>query len=239
MAALENLVTDAVLGQEGPARTAIPPRHDAGEAVRLHGTSAGSAAALSAVGHQLPARYAHAILAYRFGDMRSALTQIEGLIQAHAEQPLFLRAQGPGVARKRPRRRSDPAVAPRRGACPRSRAHSDTAGAGHDRHQKPQDGRSEAIPLLRAALVKEPESGDAYEQLAMAYGHNGNLAEADLASAQAAFARGDSKTARELAGRAKTAFSRRLAGMGKSRRHRGFQQRQEPTAIRSITAKER
>ena len=65
---------------------------------------------------------------------------------------------------------------------------------------------SEAIPLLRAALVKEPESGDAYEQLAMAYGHNGNLAEADLASAQAAFARGDSKTARELAGRAKTRF---------------------------------
>jgi predicted Zn-dependent protease len=65
---------------------------------------------------------------------------------------------------------------------------------------------SEAIPLLRAALAKEPESGDAYEQLAMAYGHNGNLADADLASAQAAFARGDNKTARELAARAKMRF---------------------------------
>ena len=34
----------------------------------------------------------------------------------------------------------------------------------------------EAVPLLRAAIAKEPESGDAYEQLAMAYGRKGNLA---------------------------------------------------------------
>ena len=61
-------------------------------------------------------------------------------------------------------------------------------------------------PLLRAALVKEPESADAYEQLAMAYGHKNDLPDADLASAQAAFARGDNKTARELAARAKTRF---------------------------------
>jgi predicted Zn-dependent protease len=38
----------------------------------------------------------------------------------------------------------------------------------------------------------------------MAYGRKGDLAHADLASAQAAFARGDIKTARELAARAKT-----------------------------------
>ena len=40
----------------------------------------------------------------------------------------------------------------------------------------------------------------------MAYGRKGDLAEADLASAQAALARGDMKTARELAARAKTRF---------------------------------
>jgi len=62
------------------------------------------------------------------------------------------------------------------------------------------------VPLLRAAIAKEPESGDAYEQLAMAYGRKGDLGDADLASAQAAFARGDNKTARELAARAKTRF---------------------------------
>ena len=45
-----------------------------------------------------------------------------------------------------------------------------------------------------------------YTQLAMAYGRKGDLAQADLASAQAAFTRGDIKTARELATRAKTRF---------------------------------
>ena len=47
---------------------------------------------------------------------------------------------------------------------------------------------------------------DVYAQLAMAYGRKGDLAEADLASSQAALARGDMKTARELAARAKTRF---------------------------------
>jgi predicted Zn-dependent protease len=54
--------------------------------------------------------------------------------------------------------------------------------------------------------MKEPESGDGYIQLAMAYGRKNDLADADLASAQAAFANGDNKTARELAARAKQRF---------------------------------
>jgi predicted Zn-dependent protease len=64
----------------------------------------------------------------------------------------------------------------------------------------------EAIPILHEALLKEPETEDAYTTLAMAYGRKNDLADADLASAQAAFARGDNKTARELADRAKLRF---------------------------------
>jgi predicted Zn-dependent protease len=64
----------------------------------------------------------------------------------------------------------------------------------------------EAIPILRDALLREPEAADAYTTLAMAYGRKNDLADADLASAQAAFARGDNKTARELADRAKQRF---------------------------------
>ena len=60
--------------------------------------------------------------------------------------------------------------------------------------------------MLRNALTREPEAADGYNQLAMAYGRKGDLAQADLASAQAAFMRGDLKTARELAARAKTRF---------------------------------
>ena len=40
----------------------------------------------------------------------------------------------------------------------------------------------------------------------MAYGRKGDLARADLSSAQSAFMRGDLKTARQLAARAKTRF---------------------------------
>jgi predicted Zn-dependent protease len=55
-------------------------------------------------------------------------------------------------------------------------------------------------------MQRESEMPDVYSQLAMAYGRKGELAEADLASSQAALARGDMKTARELASRAKMRF---------------------------------
>jgi predicted Zn-dependent protease len=61
----------------------------------------------------------------------------------------------------------------------------------------------EAIGLLNSALRQEPAMSEAYTQLAMAYGQKGDLPHADLASAQAAFARGDTTTARQLAERAK------------------------------------
>jgi predicted Zn-dependent protease len=64
----------------------------------------------------------------------------------------------------------------------------------------------EAVGLLEAALRREPESPEAYTQIAMAYGRKGDLARADLASAQAAFMRGELQTARQLAARAKTRF---------------------------------
>ena len=49
----------------------------------------------------------------------------------------------------------------------------------------------EAVSLLRTALQASPNRRDAYAQLAMAYGRKGDLAQADLASAQAAFSRGE------------------------------------------------
>ena len=63
---------------------------------------------------------------------------------------------------------------------------------------------TEAVPLLKAVLQRDDDIPDAYNQLAMAYGRSGDLAEADLAAAQAAAGRGDIVTARQLAARAKT-----------------------------------
>jgi predicted Zn-dependent protease len=62
----------------------------------------------------------------------------------------------------------------------------------------------EAVRLLESAVREEPDMPAAYEQLAMAYGREGDLARADLASAHAAFNRGDVRTAHMLASRAKT-----------------------------------
>jgi predicted Zn-dependent protease len=62
------------------------------------------------------------------------------------------------------------------------------------------------VPILQAAIARDSESPDAYSHLARAYGLKNDLGHADLASAQAAFLRGDIKTAREIATRAKTRF---------------------------------
>jgi predicted Zn-dependent protease len=66
---------------------------------------------------------------------------------------------------------------------------------------------SEAISILKAALAREPEAPIGYTQIAMAYARKGDLADADLAAANAAYLRGDQKTARDLASRAKTRFA--------------------------------
>ena len=153
----------------------------------------------------LAARYARAISAYRFSDPRVALGQMEALIQAQPQNPYFYELKGQALLEAG---KPGEAIAPLRHAvqlapnpaliqimlgqaliATRDRAHVD-----------------EAIPMLQAAVLREPDTPDAYGQLAMAYGQKNDLAHADLASAQAAFMRGDIKTAREIAARAKARF---------------------------------
>jgi len=153
----------------------------------------------------LPARYARAISAYRFSDPRGALAQIDALIQTQPGNPYFYELKGQALLETG---RPADAVAPLRQAA----AHAPNPAliqimlgqalvATNDRARA-----DEAISILQTAMVREPESPDGYMQLAMAYGHKNDLARADLASAQAAFMRGDIKTAREIAARAKTRF---------------------------------
>jgi predicted Zn-dependent protease len=153
----------------------------------------------------LPARYARAISGYRFGDLHAAIAQIDSLIAAMPNNPYFYEVKGqallegghPAEAIAPLRRAVQLAPSPALIQILLAQALIGTNDA------KLAD---EAVPLLRAALAKEPEASDAYLQLAMAYGRKNDLADADLASAQAAFARGDNKTARELAARAKERF---------------------------------
>src|SRR5215475_6138297 len=153
--------------------------------------------------HSLPARYARAIATYRNSDLRQAIVQIDALIQTQPNNPYFYELKGQALLEGG---RPAEAVAPLRQAS--QLAHENPLieillAQALNATNNPKLAE-EAVGLLRSAIAREPEAPDAYSQLAMAYGRKGDLANADLASAQAAFARGDLKTARQLASRAKT-----------------------------------
>jgi predicted Zn-dependent protease len=133
----------------------------------------------------MPARYARAISTYRFGDMRAAVAQIDGLIAAMPNYPYFYELKGQALLEGghpaeaiAPLRRAV-ALAPTPALIQITLAQALIA----TENAKMSD---EAIPLLHAALAKEPEESDAYLQLAMAYGRKGDLADADLPSARPA-----------------------------------------------------
>jgi predicted Zn-dependent protease len=153
----------------------------------------------------MPARYARAIATYRFGDIHSAVSQIDSMIEAMPNYPYFYELKGQALLENG---HAQEAIAPLRRAvelAPSPALIQILLAQALIATNNPKM-TQEAIPLLRTALTKEPESSDAYEQLALAYGHTSDYADADLASAQAAFSRGDNKTARQLAARAKTRF---------------------------------
>jgi len=153
--------------------------------------------------HSLPARYARAISTYRNSDLRQAIVQIDSLIQMQPNNPYFYELKGQALLEGG---HPSEAVAPLRHAVQLS--HNNAVieimlaqalnATGNTKLSE------EAVAMLRSAIVREPEAPNAYSQLAVAYGRKGDIANADLASAQAAFTRGDIKTARQLAARAKT-----------------------------------
>src|SRR6201995_3897929 len=154
----------------------------------------------------LPLRYGHAITTYLHGDLRNALAQIDGLIQLQPNNPYFYELRGQALLEGG---KPAEAIAPLRKAVQLSNNAAliemllgQALVASNNKAYT-----DEAIAILRAAVARETEAPLGYMQLAMAYGRKGDYAQADLASAQAAYLRGDSKTARELASRAKTRFA--------------------------------
>ncbi|MBO0754064.1 MAG: M48 family metallopeptidase, partial [Bradyrhizobiaceae bacterium] len=153
----------------------------------------------------LAARYGRAVSAFRHSDVRGAIAQIDGLIQSQPGNPYFLELKGQALVESG---RAREALAPLRHAI--SLAPDPTLievllgqallGANDPALV------DEAIASLRKALTADSEIPDAYDNLAIAYGRKGEFAEADLASAQAAFNRGSLPTARQLAARAKGRF---------------------------------
>ncbi len=154
----------------------------------------------------LPARYARAVSGFRHSDIRGAMAQIDGLIQTQPNNPYFLELKGQALVESG---RAHEAIAPLRHAI--SLAPDPTLihvllGQALISANDPAL-VEEAITNLRKALSNDSEIADAYDHLAIAYGRKGDLGDADLASAQAAFNRGNLPTARQLAARAKGRFA--------------------------------
>ena len=205
MAALTELVKTPYWAKKDPPELQF--RHDMMRA-KLFGFTERPASVLAhypSTDTSLPARYARAISAYRFGAPRNAIAQIDSLIQAMPNYPYFYELKGQALLEGG---HPADAVAPLRHAVQLAPSPALIQILLAQAIVATNDAKSadEAISLLHAAIIKEPEAADAYTTLAMAYARKNNLADADLASAQAAFARGDNKTARELAERAKQRF---------------------------------
>jgi predicted Zn-dependent protease len=205
MAALAELVKTPYWDKKDPPELQF--RHDMMRA-KLYGFTERADAVLRRYpvsDTSMPARYARAIATYRFGDIRSAISQIDSMIEAMPNYPYFYELKGQALLENG---HALEAIAPLHRAvelAPSPALIQILLAQALIATNNPKM-TQEAIPLLRTALVKEPESSEAYEQLALAYGHTNDYADADLASAQAAFSRGDNKTARQLAARAKTRF---------------------------------
>jgi predicted Zn-dependent protease len=153
----------------------------------------------------LAARYARAVSAYRHSDVRGAVGQIDALIQGQPNNPYFLELKGQALVDSG---RAREAIAPLRRAiqlAPDPTLIHVLLGQALLGANDPAL-VEEAVTNLRKALAADSEIPDAYDHLAIAYGRKGDLADADLASAQAAFNRGSLPTARQLAARAKGRF---------------------------------
>jgi predicted Zn-dependent protease len=153
----------------------------------------------------LPARYARAIAAARFSDPRAALAQIDALIEAQPQNPYFHELKGQTLLEGG---KPAEAIAPLRRAAqqsPNPALIEIMLGQALVESNDPAH-LNEAVSVLESSLSREPESPEGFNQLAMAYGRKGDLAHADLSSAQSALLRGDMKAARMLAARAKDRF---------------------------------
>ncbi|MGQ4272808.1 M48 family metalloprotease [Terrihabitans sp. B22-R8] len=154
----------------------------------------------------LPAQYARAVSTYRFGNLDVAQRAIDALIAQQPANPYFWELKGQSLLEGG---RAKAAIAPLRKAVslkPESGLIRILLGQALVDSGDPALADS-AINELRQGLGRETTSASAYRSLAMIYGRKGQNAEADLASAQAAFHTGDVGLAKSLAARAKTRFS--------------------------------
>ncbi|MEZ5840886.1 MAG: M48 family metalloprotease [Hyphomicrobiales bacterium] len=159
----------------------------------------------------LPARYARAIAAYRSGDMKSGLKQIDALIKERPNNPWFHELKGQALFENgKPREAIEPyrratALAPDSGLI-RVYLGISLAETNDDRYL------DEAIRELSAGLRADEDVPVGFRYLGQAYARKGDTGMAELASAQQYFALGDFKGAQDMARRARAKLKKGSPG---------------------------
>jgi predicted Zn-dependent protease len=153
----------------------------------------------------LPARYARAISAYRFGRLPESLRQIEGLVAAEPNNPFFWELKGQVLLESG---RAAEALAPLRkattmapGAVPIKVLYGHALVA-----TDTPTNTAEAVGVLANATQRDQDSAEGFQYLSMAYHRKGETPKAQLAAAQGLFITGNYVEARTQASRAQAQF---------------------------------
>lgn len=147
------------------------------------------------------ANYARTISKMRSGSYRDALSGVDRLINSEPNNAYFHELKGDLLVKAgRPREAIAPyrkavSLAPRPGLIRVALGNALVATGD-------QALLNQGIQQLNQGLQAEPDYATGYRQLAIAYGRSGRVAEAELATAQEHFARGDHELAKRFAGRA-------------------------------------
>jgi predicted Zn-dependent protease len=151
--------------------------------------------------NSLPARYARAITAYRSGQIKSALRQIDDLIAANPRYPYFWELKGQVLLETgNPQAAIEPL---RKAVSLDSNSGILKVLLGQALVATDNKGNAgEAIKMLSVGLRDDPDSIAGYRSLGRAYAMQDNIPMAQLATAQGLFAEGNFKDAKEQAGRA-------------------------------------
>lgn len=161
--------------------------------------------------NSLPARYARAISAYRFGSPGAAQAQIDGLIRAQPNNAYFWELKGQAhLETGRPR---EAVVALRRAVqlAPGQPLIRGLLGHALVSTGDRKDAEA-AVKELTTVTQRDPETPEHFQHLARAHGTLGNEGLAALASANASVLSGKQEDARRLARRAQTLLPAQSAG---------------------------
>ncbi len=148
--------------------------------------------------NSLPARYARAIAFFRRGDLASALPLIDSLTAQMPQDPYFWELKAQAYLENGKPTQGLPFILKARSILPNNGLlqilHAQILLASENPAQV-----DAAITILKAAKMIEPDEAGIYKFLAQAYGLKNQIPQAELATAEYAYATGDNKLAVEKA----------------------------------------